>query len=59
MKGRDFRNIDDRVEQEGFDYAFVHYSDFSEVKDEEFHRLRLAFLAARKALVDYVGLEDT
>ena len=58
MTGSEVNDIQDRVEQEGFDYAFTHYSHFTEVKDEEFHRLRLAFLAARKALLEYIGVED-
>lgn len=58
MKRKEFRYVDEVVENEGFDYAFVHYTDFRDtVTDSEFHRLREAFLAARKALVDYAGLE--
>lgn len=45
------------VDNEGFDYAFRCYSDFSEVKDEEFHRLRLAYVAAADALSAYAGLD--
>lgn len=43
------RNI---VENEGFAYAFVDYSDFEEIKDEEFHKRRLAYVEAHKALAD-------
>lgn len=50
--------IQDTVANEGFDYGFVHYTDFPEIEDEEFHTLRKAYLAAREALVDYVGLEN-
>lgn len=55
MTGKEFRYVLETIEQEGFDYAFVNYSDFDEIKDEEFHKIRLAFLAARKALTDYIG----
>jgi hypothetical protein len=58
MTGKDARNIRERVDQEGFDYAFVHYTDFDEVVDGAFHELRLAFLAAREELIEYCGLED-
>lgn len=58
MTGKEARDIQDRVENEGFDYAFVHYSDFEEIKDATFHKLRLAFLKAREEFVDYLGLED-
>lgn len=59
MTGKEVKYVEATVENEGFDYAFKHYTDFSDsVKDPEFHRLRVAYLAAREALVDYVGLED-
>jgi hypothetical protein len=43
------------VENEGFDYAFRHYCAFEEVQDEEFHRLRRAYIRAAEALNEYVG----
>jgi hypothetical protein len=43
-----------RMENEGIDYCFKHYSSFSEIKDEEFHRLRLNFLTAMKEIQEYV-----
>lgn len=43
------------INNEGFDYAFVHYSDYSEIKDEKFHELRKKFLDARKELQIYVN----
>jgi hypothetical protein len=49
--------VRDCVEAEGFDYAFSFYSDFKQVKDEEFHRLREAYCAAKEALSDYIGVE--
>lgn len=59
MKAKEFRYVLNTIDNEGFEYAFVGYSDFKDdVKDKEFHRLRLAFLTARKALVEYVGAED-
>lgn len=58
MKGSDAKDVCDRVNNEGFHYAFLHYSDFKEVKDREFHKLRKAYIAATKKLADYLGLED-
>ena len=58
MKGKDYANVHDCVETEGFDYTFRNYSNFEEIKDEEFHKLRTAYLNARAALVLYCGLED-
>ena len=46
------------VENEGFDYAFRNYSDFKDVKDEEFHRLRKAYVDAAEALSEYIGFEE-
>jgi predicted nucleic-acid-binding protein len=43
------------IDEEGFDYAFRNLHDFAEVKDEKFHQLRLAYVAAADALQDYVG----
>lgn len=48
----EIRNI---VENEGFEYAFRDYSDFDEIKDEEFHKLRLAFIEAAENLENYIG----
>ena len=37
-----------------FATAFVDYSDFDEIEDEEFHRLRKAFVEAKEALEKYI-----
>ena len=55
---KDADRVRDTVECEGFDYAFRHYSHFEEIKDEEFHRLREAYLKAAEELIDYCGIED-
>lgn len=54
MKKRERTHVQDVVDKEGFEYAFLHSSDFEKVKDEKFHELRKAYLAASKALYDYV-----
>ena len=46
--------VDGCMQNEGFFYCFDSYSEFTEVKDEEFHRLRKAFLDAGEALRKYV-----
>lgn len=46
--------VADTIDNEGFDYAFVNYSSFDEVEDEEFHRLRKAYVAAQAELEAYV-----
>ncbi|HDR1108773.1 TPA: hypothetical protein QB401_001263 [Pasteurella multocida] len=55
MKQEDREYLQSIIENEGFDYAFVGYSHFKEIQDEEFHKLRLAYLAAQKALEDYIN----
>ncbi len=42
------------VENEGFDYAFVNYSNFYEIKDKKFHSLRENYLKVQKELYDYI-----
>ena len=36
--------VRDTIDNEGFDYAFMSYSDFSDIEDEEFHKLRRMYL---------------
>ena len=46
--------VDYRIRNEGIDYCFEHYSSFEEIKDEEFHKLRLEFLESIKKIREYV-----
>lgn len=47
------------IENEGFDYGFIHYTDFKEeVKDEGFHKLREEYIEARNKLAKYVKYVD-
>ena len=50
------------IELEGFEYAFNCYTDFKEdefcIEDEEFHRLRDAYVKAQEELQDYIGLYE-
>lgn len=57
MTKKEKKEIQNLVEIEGFDYALVDGDDFKFVKDKKFHELRQAFLAARSALVEYLGVE--
>ena len=57
MRNMPIDNLEDvryKTESEWFDYAFRHYSDFEEVKDSEFHRLRKAYVDAANALDKYL-----
>ncbi len=57
MNAKNKQRILDTIENEGFDYCFINYSNFEDIKDKEFHRLRQAYLDDHKALADYIGLE--
>ena len=43
------------INNEGLDYALEDYSDFSEVEDNEFHRLRKEYLKIAGELRRYVS----
>ena len=58
MTGKEFAYIINTIENEGFEYAFESYSDFDEINDPEFHKLRNAYLNALSDLQVYVGYED-
>lgn len=63
MKTKDLDYIRDIIEVEGgAEYAFIHYSNFEEtnfeeIKDEEFHKLRVAFVDAYADLMEYLNLD--
>jgi hypothetical protein len=57
MTEEEFENwqaVSYRMDNEGIDYCFEHYSNFEEIKDEEFHKLRLEFLDSMKKIREYV-----
>jgi hypothetical protein len=50
-----WQSVQYRMDEEGFDYCFENYSSWDEIKDEEFHRLRLEFLKSMKELREYIN----
>ncbi len=58
MSGKDLDYIRDIVEIEGFHYCFTAYSDFKEINDPDFHRLREAFIKANNDLCEYLNLDN-
>ena len=50
-----WQRLEYRMDEEGFAYCFEGYSRWEEIKDEEFHRLRLEFLSSMDNLRNYVG----
>lgn len=49
--------VSEAVEAEGFDYTFMDYSDFREIKDEKFHELRENYMEAAEELAKYAIIE--
>jgi hypothetical protein len=43
-----------RMDEEGMEYCFRHYSSFPEVKDEEFHSKREKLVALMNEIEQYV-----
>jgi hypothetical protein len=59
LNAKQLKYVLDTVDNEGFDYAFRHYSDFKdEVSDAKFHELREAYVKAAEELAEYVGAES-
>lgn len=54
MKKCDLSEVKYRMEEEGLNYCFLDYSNFDEIEDPEFHKLRLAYIEAAKAIEKYV-----
>lgn len=53
------QDIRGKVESEGsMDYTFRFYSEFADVKDKKFHKLRKAYVEAAQALADYCRLDE-
>ena len=50
--------VTDIVDNEGFDYTFVHYSNFDDIENEEFHAAKKEYLKAREKLAKIIGYEE-
>jgi hypothetical protein len=50
----DWQMVQYRMDNEGIDYCFKHYSSFEEIKDEKFHELRNKFLTSLDEIQNYV-----
>lgn len=53
----EWENISYRIKEEGFHYCFENYSTWSEIKDEQFHKLRLEYLETAKLLKEYIDFK--
>jgi GTPase SAR1 family protein len=50
----DYQAVKYRMNNEGMEYCFKHYSSFSEIEDDEFHKLRTEYISASNAIIKYV-----
>lgn len=42
------------INNEGFEYAFIHYADYSDVPQEEFQEKYRAYMKAHRELKEYL-----
>lgn len=49
-----WENLMYRYREEGFLYCFKSYSNFEEIEDEEFHRMRENFLSVVEEFQEYM-----
>jgi hypothetical protein len=49
-----FKAVKYRMNNEGIDYCFNGYSNWDEIEDEEFHKLKQEFLDSMKKIRSYV-----
>jgi hypothetical protein len=54
MNKNDAEDVLSIINNEGFDYAFMHYTSFKEIKDKKFHKLRRDYIKAQKNLEEYI-----
>jgi len=50
----DWHSVQFRIKDEGIHYCFNDYSRWEHIKDEDFHKLRKAYLNAAEELKNYV-----
>ena len=58
MKTYEREHVNITIDNEGFEYCFDSYSNFYEIEDEDFHKLRLAYLKSIKNLKKYLKREE-
>jgi len=54
MTNKEKCRVQYKVDDEGLDYTFQHYSHYEDIQDPEFHRLRQAYLQAARELEEYI-----
>lgn len=50
----DWQMVRYRMDNEGLEYCFKHYSSFEEIKDKKFHKLRKKLLETMEKMRNFV-----
>jgi len=60
MTGKEFKRIYNDIGDslEEFSFCFGDSSNYTDIKDKTFQKLRKAYLSARLELMDFLGLEN-
>ena len=53
----DWERLRYRMKEEGIEYCFRHYSNWEEIEDKTFHRLKDEFLSSLNMLEEYVKIK--
>jgi hypothetical protein len=54
-----FEKVQHLTEQEGFHNCFIHYSNFEEIEDETFHKLKEEYKSISEKLKNYIDHKIT
>lgn len=54
MTQEEAQYLTSKIDTEGFEYTFMSYSNFENIVDEEFHRLRKEYKEACERLNNYI-----
>lgn len=50
----ELQEVRNKVDWEGFEYAFINYSSWDEIKDPTFQKLKEEYINSHKALEKYI-----
>ena len=51
----DWKYVQSKMNNEGFDYCWRCYSNFNEIKNDEFHELRRQYIKSSELLENYIN----
>jgi hypothetical protein len=50
--------VRDILENQGIEYGLIHYSEFKEYDDPEFHMLREEFIRVHRRIIEHLDMEE-